>query len=115
VCDAPNDGQVLRRIIFSGSGAIFFEDDVEFSVKLVFDAPVLAEYLQGFLRREAPIRYHVAGSRRCFAICAGSTCLDPDHAGKTRPIFTGKMVRIEHAGAACFGSAVFSIGGLEHR
>jgi hypothetical protein len=25
------------------------------------------------------------------------------------------MVRIEHAGAACFGSAVFSIGGLEHR
>ena len=37
---ASEDGKVLRRVVFTGSGVVFVEDDVERPVKIVLDAPI---------------------------------------------------------------------------
>ena len=37
---SADDGEVLRRIVLSGAGVVFVEDDVEGPVAVVLDAPV---------------------------------------------------------------------------
>ena len=50
---APDDGEVLRPIIFAGSGVVLKEDDVERPMQGVFHAPMRAFDLKHAFGREA--------------------------------------------------------------
>src|ERR1700687_5262724 len=85
VCDASDDGQVFWRVVLSGPGAVFLEYYVKLPVQSVFDGPMLTEEFQSLLRREAPVRYHVAGLCLGFSLGVGSLGLDADHARDIGP------------------------------
>ena len=41
-CDVADDGKISRGMVFTNSGGIFLERDIEDPVELIFNAPVAA-------------------------------------------------------------------------
>ena len=73
--DTANDGDVLRGIVFSGSGLILMEADVELPVEFVFDAPMSSCDFQQPGRRKGGRQGYVAG-RLLDLVAAASLGLD---------------------------------------
>ena len=43
VCEASDDGEIFRGVVFAGSGIVFVENHIERPMELVFDAPMGAD------------------------------------------------------------------------
>ena len=96
---APDEGQVLRSMIFAGSCIIFMEDDIESSMKMVFDAPMCADRFHHDFGRHWFGQDGIVDEDRDFAVAGAPFALDPpEHGepGKAR----GAVGRLDDAGPA---------------
>ena len=79
---APDEGQVLGSMVFTGSGIIFMEDDIESSMKMIFDAPMCPHRFHHDFRRHRPGQHGIMDEGGDLAIAGAPFALDPPEHGQ---------------------------------
>jgi hypothetical protein len=106
-CQASQDSQVRRSVVFSRPGEILVEDNVERPVQSILYAPMLAHDAKKFGRHVAARQQEVA-----FDLLVATTfAFDPRHPGEPRKVvLLGQIFGRRYHGSASFLAVVIGIG-----